>query len=92
MVGKTQYSDIEITINKLADDDKEGVKSFSCGCDELNSFFHNEVYLCSKHHYVSAYCVKDKFSRDVLAIFTLSNDSVVINSDDDKEDFISEKL
>ena len=26
---------------------------------ELDEFFHNEILICVKYHYVSAYCVRD---------------------------------
>ena len=64
------------------------VLSFSCGCEELDHFFHEEIYLCTKHHYISAYCAKDIRTNEIVAIVTLSNDSVVIHNVEDKDDFV----
>ena len=90
MVEKTQFSDIDISINKLLREDLKQVLSFSCGCEELDKFFHEEIYLCSKHHHVSAYCAKSVHNNEIVAIFTLANDSVVIDNIEDKEEFILE--
>ena len=46
--------------------------------------------LCIKHHYITAYCVRDIQNNEIVAIFTLSNDSVVIDNIEDKEDFVLE--
>ncbi|WP_455586640.1 GNAT family N-acetyltransferase [Bacteroides sp.] len=89
MEAKTQSSDINISINKLLRENLKQVLSFSCGCEELDHFFHEELLLCAKHHYVSAYCAKNVKNDDIVAIFTLSNDSVVIDNVD-KDDFIQE--
>ncbi len=89
MEEKIQSSDIDIRINKLTEEDIEKLSSFSCGNDKLDDFFHNEIYICSKYHYVSAYCVKDVQSDEIVAVFTLANDAVVIGDvNDDLEDFI----
>lgn len=90
MVEKTQFSDINISINKLLREDFEQVLSFSCGCEELDKFFHEEIYLCSKHHHVSAYCAKNTHGNEIVAIFTIANDSVVIDNIEEKEDFVIE--
>lgn len=90
MAGKTQFLDIDISINKLLREDLKQVLSFSCGCKELDDFFHKEIYLCSKYHHVAAYCAKNKQDNEIIAIFTLSNDSVVIDNIEDKENFVLE--
>lgn len=51
MVLKNQYLDINMSINKLLREDQETILSFSCGCEELDKFFHEEMSLCIKHHY-----------------------------------------
>lgn len=53
-------------------EDHKQILSFSCGCEELDSFFHQEMYLCTKHHYISAYCARDIENNEIVAIFTLS--------------------
>ena len=88
MAVKTQFLDINISINKLTGEDMNNVLSFSCGCEELDHFFHEEICLCTKHHYISAYCAKDILNNEIVAIFTLSNDSVVIDNVEDRDDFV----
>lgn len=93
MVEKTQSLDIDISIISLSDlseEEKDCILSFSCGNKSLDNFFHKEVFLCMKHHYLAAYCAKEKLSGDIVAIFTLANDAVIIDSEDDKKDFIEE--
>ena len=87
MAERTQFSDIDFTISLLTDYDD--LSSFSCGCEELDLFFHKEVNLCVKYKYVSTYSVKNK-KNDILALFTLAHDSVVFQSSEDKDDFIEE--
>lgn len=90
MAEKIQSSDIDISIDKLLREDLEQVLSFSCGCEELDKFFHEEIYLCSRYHHVSAYCAKNTSNDEIVAIFTLANDSVVIDNVEDREDFVLE--
>lgn len=89
METRIQYSDIDIKIEKIKEEDTEELSSFSCGNGALDDFFHNEIHICSKYHYVSAYCARDAQSGEIVAVFTLANDAVVIgDSGDDLEDFI----
>lgn len=90
MAEKTLSLDINISVNQLLREDQQEVLSFSCGCEELDKFFHEEILLCVKHHYVAAYCVRRILNNQIVAIFTLSNDSVVIDNVEDKEDFVQE--
>lgn len=92
MEEKTQYSEIEITIHRLQEEDSEELSSFSCGCEELDSFFHEEVFLCSKYRYITAYCAKELGTDRIVAVFTLANDAVVLDSSDDKEDLVLESI
>lgn len=87
MGEKTRFLDIDYSISLLSDTDE--LLSFTCGVDELDKFFHEEVRLCMKYKYVSAYCVKDR-TRTIIALFTLAHDAVVLTSVEDKEDFIQE--
>lgn len=87
MEERTLFSDIDFSINLLSDHDD--LSPFSCGCEELDFFFHKEVNLCVKYKYVSTYSVKNK-ENDILALFTLAHDSVVFQSLEDKNDFVEE--
>lgn len=89
MEEKIQYLDIDLSIEPLSIDDRLNVEGFSCGNNELDVFFHEEIFICAKHHYISAYCAKNKQNNELIAIFTLANDSVVIDNVD-KDDFIFE--
>lgn len=89
MEERIQYSDIDLTIKPLSIDDKSQIESFSCACVSLDRFFHEEIYICAKHHYISAYCAKNINNGEIIAVFTLANDSVVIDNID-REEFISE--
>lgn len=87
MEERTQFSDTDFTINHLSNLDD--LSLFSCGCEELDLFFHKEVNLCVKYKYVSTYVVRNK-ENDILALFTLAHDSVVFQSPEDKNDFIED--
>ena len=88
MEGKIQYSASDLKIEKLSQ--SENLSFFSCGCEELDCFFHKEINLCVKYKYVSAYCVKDILDNRIVALFTLSHDSVLLNCDSEKNEFIEE--
>ena len=91
MEERTRYLDIEnLSIDKITEDDSDALSSFFCGRKELDEFFHNEILICIKHHYVSAYCVRDAISSNILAVFTLANDAVMIGNMEDREDFIEQ--
>lgn len=90
MEAKTLSSDIDISIHKLLEEDLEQVLSFSCANTVLDNFFHKEIFLCAKHHYLAAYCAKIVHTNEIVAIFTLANDSIMIDDNEEKKDFIEE--
>lgn len=83
MAAKTRYSATDIGIEPLSPE--ENLDDFSCGNDKLDDFFHKEVVLCCKYKYLSAYTVKYRKTKEVVALFTLSNDSLVLEKDDVEE-------
>ena len=89
MEERTQFSNIDFTIAPLNESDKKQIESFSCGCTELDDFFHNEVFICARYCYVSPFCAKND-QGDIIALFTLSNDAIVLTSSEDKQDFVDE--
>ncbi len=91
MVEKTRFSDIKsrIKIRLMTDADYENLSAFSCGVEELDLFFHNEVKECVERHYLSAYCAYID-SDKIVAAFTLMNDALMIGSQTEKEDFIDD--
>ena len=90
MEGKTQYSDINISIDRLTEEDSQELSSFSCGKEVLDNFFHNEILICSKYHYFASYCARNVTTGEIVAVFTLANDAVIIDNSEDREDFIEE--
>ena len=90
MAAEIPSLDIEIYIEKIGIDDSEELALFSCGNEVLDDFFHREILVCAKYHYVSAYCAREVSDGKIVAIFTLANDAVVLDNAEDKEDFIQE--
>lgn len=88
MEGRIQYSASDLKIEKLSK--SEDLSFFSCGCKDLDLFFQKEIHLCIKYKYVSAYCVKDILDNSIVALFTLSHDSVLLSCDSEKNEFIEE--
>lgn len=73
----------------MTDADYENMSAFSCGVKKLDDFFHFEVKECVQRHYLSAYSVFIE-SGEIVAAFTLMNDALMINSQDEKDDFIED--
>ncbi len=65
--------------------DFKSLLSFSCGVKPLDDFIHSELEIYSSNHYCSAYSVAAKDSGRIVAIFALSFDSIVLDSDDFEE-------
>lgn len=86
MEARTRFSVTDLSINRLSD--KDDLKGFSCGVPELDSFFHDDARLCMKYKYVSVYVVRWK--DEIVSLFTLTNDSVLFASEQDKNDFLED--
>lgn len=63
-------------------DDFEELESFSCGEKQMDAFIHGNLKECSVNHYCSTYCVRKADNNEIVAIFSLSFDSVDIDDDD----------
>ena len=50
--------------------------NFSCGDDDLDDFFHNHALLYSKEHLGKTYVFVDNDTSEIVAFFTVSNDSI----------------
>lgn len=50
--------------------------TFSCGDDDLDDFFHNHALIYSKEHLGKTYVFVDSNSSEIVAFFTVSNDSI----------------
>lgn len=73
----------------MTDTDYMNMSAFSCGVELLDKFFHYEIKECVNHHYLSAYCAFLD-SKEIVAVFTLMNDALMIVSHTEKEDFIDD--
>lgn len=73
----------------MNDADFDKMSAFSCGVAELDNFFRHEVRECSIRHYLSPYCVESK-AGEIIAAFTLMNDSLMIRDTCEKDDFIND--
>lgn len=89
MEEKTHYSDTDFKVRLIAEADREMLANFLCGVDELDDFFHYEIYNCVEHHYLSAYCLV-LASGEIIGIFTLMNDALMLTGLCEKEDFIDD--
>lgn len=88
MAGKIQSSDIKIS--SFISSDIDDLQSFCCGCKELDNYIKSNLLICAENHYISAYTVRLKSSSDLIAVFTLANDALIIQSDEDKKDVIAD--
>ena len=66
--------------------DYDSMSEFSCGVEELDKFFRYEISECVRHRYLSAYCAYFP-SGEIVAVFTLMNDSIMIGDGEEKSDF-----
>ncbi len=89
VVEKIQSSVTDLKIRLMTDADYENMSAFSCGCEELDNFFRTEVKECVSHRYLTAYCAYTD-NDGIVAAFTLMNDAIMIDSEDEKEDFIDD--
>ena len=88
MEAKIQSSDIKI--ERLEKEDLQYIKNFSCGNEQLDAFFIQDVIKCIGSHYVVAYCAKLKYDNNIVAIFTLANDAIILTNNSDSDDFKEE--
>lgn len=73
----------------MTDIDYKNMSVFSCGVEDLDTFFRYEIEECVSHRYLSAYCAYID-SGEVVAAFTLMNDALMIVGQTEKEDFIDD--
>ena len=82
MEERIQFSADDLELSSLLEDDCNSLSNFSCGSQEIDNFFHNEVYLCSKYRYLSPYKCTLNSSREIVGLFTLANDTLKLEYDD----------
>ena len=88
MAEKIQSS--EIKISSFTSFDIEDLKSFCCGCEEMDNYIRLNLSVCDENRYVSTYIIRHIYSNEIIAIFTLANDALIIQSNEDKEDVVTD--
>ncbi len=88
MAVKIQSSDIKISSFTPLDIDE--LQSFCCGCKEMDDYIRLNLSVCDENRYISTYIVRHISSNEIIALFTLANDALIIQSKEDKEDIIAE--
>ena len=63
-------------------DEYDSLKSFESGNQQMDDFIHDYLSACSRSHFCITYYVRFKPKGDVIALFSLSNDSVDLSEDD----------
>lgn len=86
MEEKIRYSASELDFSPLTEDDIVSLSDFSCGVAEIDDFFYNEAYLCSKYKYLTPYKCTFLESGEIAGLFTLANDVLALEYED-KVDF-----
>ena len=86
MAGKTLFSVSDVIISPLSESDIASLSDFSCGCAEIDDFFHDEVLLCRKYGYLIPYKCVLKENEQTIGLFTLANDILSLEHED-KIDF-----
>ena len=89
MTARIHSLDIDFKIRLMKDSDYDKLSDFSCGVAQLDDFFHYEIKECVLHHYLAAYCAITE-DDTIVAVFTLMNDAVMIDSHTEKDDFIDD--
>ena len=76
----------DISIERWRIEDCAELASFSCGCETLDNFFQHELASCAQFHYMTPYVVRFVESHEIVAVFTLANDAIIISGNEDKHD------
>lgn len=74
---------IELRIKRITDFSL--LASFHCGVKMMDSFIHQYLELCSYNHYCESYAVLNASTHEVVALFALNFDSLILDSDDKDE-------
>lgn len=82
MVAKILYSANDFELAPLIESDEQSLSNFSCGVDEIDEFFHSEVFLCAKYKYLMPYKCILKSSGEIAGVFTLANDTIKLEYED----------
>lgn len=83
---RIQYLVSELSISPITESDALSLSEFYCGVEELDDFFHYEVFLCDKYKYLMPYKCTLKETGEIVGAFTLANDILRLEYED-KIDF-----
>lgn len=86
MAVKIRYSPADLSFAALDKEDYRSLLNFSCGVETIDTFFHNQARLCSKYGYLIPYKCTFSDTGEIVGLFTLSNDVIVLEYED-KVDF-----
>ena len=67
-------------IEKL--DDFDRLSDFYCGVTQMDAFIHGNLKKCNDNHYCTTFVVTEDNSKEIVALFALSFDSVNLDADD----------
>ena len=56
--------------------------NFECGVAQMDNFIHGNLKYCDANHYCSTFMVRDFTNESIAALFSLSFDSVNLDSGD----------
>lgn len=63
-------------------DEYESLKTFKSGIKQMDDFIHDYLAACSTSHFCVTYYVRLQPKGEIVALFSLSNDSVDLDEDD----------
>lgn len=82
MAEKIHFSVSDVILSRISESDIQSLSSFSCGNDEIDSFFHDEMPLCFKYGYLIPYKCVMKENGAIVGLFTLANDILSLEYED----------
>lgn len=82
MAEKTLFSISDVILSRIEESDYRSLSRFSCGCDEIDDVFHNELPLCHKYGYLVPYKCLLKDTGEIAGLFTLANDILKLEYED----------
>lgn len=78
MAEKIQYSDSDLSFSLITTTDYDALSAFSCGESDIDKFIHEDLRLCFQYRYITPYKCVETQTGEILGIFTLSNDVVIL--------------
>lgn len=72
--------DCNFKVDRIAD--FSVLENFECGVAQMDNFIHGNLKFCDANHYCSTFVVRDSSNDSIAALFSLSFDSVNLDTDD----------